>query len=56
MIPVLDGGRPLILQKKGFTAWGAFTEDSDYFAPSHKEFMIYLRGENLEALLDVLKD
>lgn len=42
--------------KKGFTAWSPFSEDSDYFDPSEKEFMINYRVENLEKLLEVLKE
>jgi predicted enzyme related to lactoylglutathione lyase len=41
--------------KPGFTIWSAFKSDSNYFAPSTKEFMINFRVADLEALLAVLK-
>lgn len=41
--------------KKGSTSWCAFPEDTQYFKPSHKSFMINYRVENLTALLDELK-
>lgn len=40
---------------KGYTVWSTFKEDTDYFAPSGKEFMINLRVENLDWLLGELK-
>lgn len=40
---------------KGQMVWSTFKEDTDYFAPSGKEFMINLRVENLEWLLGELK-
>ena len=42
-------------KKKGFTAWGPFNKDTDYFAPSEKEFMFNYRVDDLEKLLEVLK-
>jgi len=41
--------------KKGSTQWSPFKEDSSYFEPSQKDFMINYRVENLEALIDELK-
>lgn len=41
--------------KKGFSQWSPFKEDTEYFRPSEKEFMINYRVENLEALVDELK-
>ncbi len=41
--------------KKGFTAWSPFTENTKYFEPSEKEFMINYRVENLEWLIEELK-
>jgi predicted enzyme related to lactoylglutathione lyase len=41
--------------REGYTVWGPFKGDTDYFQPSEKEFMINLRVENLEQLLDKLK-
>ncbi len=43
-------------QKKGFTVWGPFSDSTEYFKPSEKEFMINLRVDNLRELLDELKD
>jgi len=43
-------------EKKGFTAWGPFKEDTDYFKPSPKEFMINYRVSDLEKLIEVLKE
>lgn len=41
--------------KKGFTAWSPFKEDTKYFLPSEKQFMINYRVENIEKLIDELK-
>ncbi|HEX3599818.1 MAG TPA: VOC family protein [Lacipirellulaceae bacterium] len=41
--------------RKGFTQWSPFNEDTDYFQPSKREFMINYRVENLEALGAELK-
>jgi predicted enzyme related to lactoylglutathione lyase len=41
---------------KGFTQWSPFAETTKYFAPSTKEFMINYRVENLERLVEELKD
>jgi predicted enzyme related to lactoylglutathione lyase len=37
------------------TAWSPFDANTAYFAPSQKQWMINYRVENLEALLDVLR-
>jgi len=42
--------------KKGFTQWGAFAETTKYFEPSARDFMINYRVENLQALVDLLKN
>jgi len=42
-------------EKLGYTVWGPFKNETDYFAPSGKEFMINLRVRGLEALLVKLK-
>lgn len=42
--------------KKGFTQWSPFSEKTKYFAPSEKDFMINYRVENLEALVEQLKN
>ena len=36
--------------------WSPFKSGSDYFAPSKKEFMINYRVQNIEGLLDKLKE
>ena len=41
--------------KKGFTQWSPFKENTKYFEPSTKEFMINYRVENLEVLVQELK-
>lgn len=41
--------------KKGFTAWSPFKDDTKYMEPSQKEFMINYRVENLEWLVEELK-
>lgn len=38
-----------------FTVWSPFPNDTDYFAPSNKPFMINFQVENLEELLAQLK-
>ncbi len=40
---------------KGFLQWSPFKEQSDYFNPSEKPFMINYRVENLEWLVEQLK-
>jgi predicted enzyme related to lactoylglutathione lyase len=42
--------------KKGSTQWSLFTETTKYFEPSTKDFMINYRVENLEALVEQLKN
>ena len=41
--------------KKGVTQWNPFAENTKYFEPSTKDFMINYRVENLEALVEELK-
>jgi lactoylglutathione lyase len=41
--------------KTGSTSWCAFPQDTKYFNPSVKPFMINYRVENLVALVDELK-
>lgn len=40
---------------KGYTVWSPFTENTKYFEPSEKEFMINYRVENIESLVENLK-
>lgn len=42
--------------KTCYTAWSPFKNNTDYFAPSEKPFMFNYRVENLEALLQVLRE
>jgi len=42
--------------KKGVTQWTPFPETTKYFGPSTKDFMINYRVENIEALVEQLKN
>ena len=42
-------------EKKEYLQWSTFSEDTKYFEPSKKEFMINYRVENLEDLVKELK-
>lgn len=42
-------------KKKGSTQWSPFAENTTYFEPSAKDFMINYRVENLEALVGQLR-
>ncbi len=42
-------------EKKGYLQWSPFKQDTTYFDPSEKQFMINYRVENLEALVKALK-
>lgn len=42
--------------KKGRTQWSPFPEDTTYFEPSQQEFMVNYRVDNLEALVEALKN
>jgi len=42
-------------EKINYTQWSPFKDDSDYFEPSKKAFMVNYRVENLEALVAELK-
>lgn len=41
--------------RKGFSQWSPFNEQTKYFQPSEKDFMINYRVQNLEKLVDELK-
>lgn len=41
--------------RKEYLQWSPFSDDTKYFEPSAKEFMVNYRVENLAALLDELK-
>lgn len=42
-------------EKTGLTIWSTFPDDTQYFEPSKKDFMINYRVENIEALVEELK-
>lgn len=42
-------------EKEGTTVWNPFPENTTYFAPSTKEFMMNYIVENLEELVEQLK-
>ena len=42
--------------KKALTTWSPFDEKTKYFEPSSKDFMINYRVENLEELVEQLKN
>ena len=39
---------------KGFTVWSPFSESTEYFEPSKKEYMINFRVDNLRELIQEL--
>ncbi|WP_297091311.1 VOC family protein [uncultured Draconibacterium sp.] len=41
--------------QKAYSVWSPFKEDTTYFEPSEKEFMINYRVENIEQLVDKLQ-
>ena len=41
--------------EKCFSVWSPFKNDTDYFLPSQKDFMINFRVQNIEQLVEVLK-
>lgn len=43
-------------EKECSTVWNPFKQETKYFSPSDKSFMINYRVENLEELLKVLKE
>ncbi|RYE21750.1 MAG: VOC family protein [Sphingobacteriaceae bacterium] len=43
-------------EKEGTTIWGPFEQDTQYFEPSKKDFMVNYRVENIEVLLEQLKN
>lgn len=42
-------------EEKGFSVWSPFKNDTDYFLPSQKDFMINFRVQNMEQLVEILK-
>ncbi len=43
-------------EKKGFSQWSPFSDSTDYFQPSLKDFMINYRVDDLEWLVKKLKE
>lgn len=43
-------------ERKGYLQWSPFPENTEYFEPSKKEFMINFRVENLEKLFEELSN
>ena len=41
--------------KKGFTAWSPFQQNTDYLGDSNQQFMINYRVENIEELVEQLR-
>jgi predicted enzyme related to lactoylglutathione lyase len=41
--------------RTGYTVWGAFAADTDYFKPSKKPFMFNFRVDDLDAVLAALR-
>src|SRR5215216_5412771 len=50
------GYYPKDMPAKGYTVWSAFDSNTDYFAPSEKEFMFNLIVDNLEGALKQVKE
>ena len=44
------------VERKGYTLWGPFKQDTDYMAPSKKDFMFNFTVDNLEEILIKLKE
>lgn len=43
-------------EEKGYLQWSPFGEKTKYFEPSKKEFMINYRVQNIEAMVEQLKE
>lgn len=43
-------------EKKGYTVWSPFEKQTTYFEPSEKEFMVNYRVENIEKLVNELRE
>ncbi len=41
--------------KKGYTVWSPFKDDTDYFSPSKENFMVNYRVADLKSLLEDLR-
>ncbi len=47
--------RDNLIPNEAYSLWSAFPDDTDYLAPSTKEFMINFRVDDLKAFLETLK-
>lgn len=43
-------------EKKGFSQWSPFTDSTNYFQPSSKDFMINYRVDDLDFLIEKLRE
>lgn len=43
-------------EKKGFSVWSPFENDTDYFGDASQQYMINYRVDDLEALVKILKE
>jgi hypothetical protein len=43
------------IEKKGFTVWSSFPQNTKYIDPSTKDFMINYRVENIKLLVEELE-
>ena len=48
-----EGANP---DQKGYLQWSPFSESTKYFEPSAKEYMINFRVQNIEKLVELLKE
>ena len=48
--------KPEAPDENQYLQWSPFKQDTDYFLPSDKEFMVNYRVENLEKMVAMLKD
>jgi catechol 2,3-dioxygenase-like lactoylglutathione lyase family enzyme len=46
---------PFAKDAAGFSLYSAFKEETDYFAPSEKDFMVNLRVDDRDAFIEELK-
>jgi catechol 2,3-dioxygenase-like lactoylglutathione lyase family enzyme len=44
------------LGRKGLTVWSIFRKDTEYFKPSESSFMLNYRVDDLDGLLEVLRE
>ncbi len=42
--------------EKAYLQWSTFSENTEYFAPSEKDFMVNYRVQNIEQLVENLRD